>query len=84
MQNNKSKVVFKDYSPNQILLLPPSLEEMIDPNHPVRIVNQVIDSLDLDLLKKNLREEDARAIILVYCLNFWYTVTFLTNTPAEK
>jgi transposase len=52
MQNNKSKVVFKDYSPNQILLLPPSLEEMIDPNHPVRIVNQVIDSLDLDLLKK--------------------------------
>ncbi len=50
MQNNKSKVVFKDYSPNQILLLPPSLEEMIDPNHPVRVVNQVIDSLDLDLL----------------------------------
>jgi transposase len=50
MQNNKSKVVFKDYSPNQILLLPPSLEEMINPNHPVRVVNQVIDSLDIDTL----------------------------------
>lgn len=53
MQSNRSKVVFKDYSPNQILLLPPSLEEMIDPNHPVRVVNQVIETLDLDpLIKK--------------------------------
>ena len=49
-KNNRTKVVFKDYSPNQILLLPPSLEEMIDPNHPVRVVNQVIDSLDIDAL----------------------------------
>jgi transposase len=55
MQNIKSKVVFKDYSPNQILLLPPSLEEMIDPNHPVRVVNQVIDCLDLDLLIKKYK-----------------------------
>jgi transposase len=55
MQNNKSKVVFKDYSPNQILLLPPSLEEMIDPSHPVRVVNQVIDSLDIDLLIKKYK-----------------------------
>jgi len=30
--NDRTKVVFKDYSPNQILLLPPSLEDMIDPN----------------------------------------------------
>jgi len=51
MQNkSRTKVVFKDYSPNQIFLLPPSLEEMIDPSHPVRVVSQVIDSLDIDLL----------------------------------
>lgn len=50
-----SKVVFKDYSPNQILLLPPSLEEMIDPNHPVRVVNQVIDSINLDVLLKKYK-----------------------------
>jgi transposase len=53
MQNkSRTKVVFKDYSPNQIFLLPPSLEDMIDPNHPVRVVNQVIDSLDIDQLIK--------------------------------
>jgi transposase len=49
MQNVvRSKVVFKDYNINQNLLLPPSLEELIDPNHPVRVVNQVVDNLNLD------------------------------------
>lgn len=53
MQTNRAKIVFKDYSPKQILLLPPSLEELIDTNHPVRIVNQVVESLDLEnLIKK--------------------------------
>jgi transposase len=55
MQNNRSKIVFKDYSLNQILLLPPSLEDMIDPNHPVRLVNQVIDSLEIDALIKKYK-----------------------------
>jgi len=45
---SKSKLVFKDYNINQNLLLPPSLEELIDPNHPVRVVNQVVDNLNLD------------------------------------
>jgi len=49
MQNvNRSKLVFKDYNHNQNLLLPPSLEELIAPNHPVRVVNQVVDNLNLD------------------------------------
>jgi transposase len=50
MQNRNSKVVFKDYNPNQLMLLPPSLEDFIPPNHPVRVVNQVIDTIDLDPL----------------------------------
>jgi transposase len=46
----KTNIKFKDYSPDQIMLLPPSLEELIDANHPVRIVNQVIEKIDLDPL----------------------------------
>jgi transposase len=49
MQNiNRSKLVFKDYNVNQVLLLPPSLEELIAPNHSVRVLNQVVDNLNLD------------------------------------
>lgn len=49
----KAQAVFKPYATNQIMLLPPSLEELIDEKHPVRVVNQVVDRIDLEpLLKK--------------------------------
>jgi transposase len=41
------KAVFKTYTPGQLQLLPPSWDEKIDKAHPVRIVNSVIDKLDL-------------------------------------
>ncbi len=44
---------FKPYLQTQAFLLPPSLDELIAANHPVRIVSTVIDSIDIDdLLKK--------------------------------
>jgi transposase len=46
----KTNIRFKDYSPGQTMLLPPSLEDMIDANHPVRVVNKVIDQIEIDPL----------------------------------
>jgi transposase len=37
------------------MLLPPSLDEMIDKNHPVRIVSQVIDQIDISPLEKKYK-----------------------------
>ena len=46
-------VAFKAYQQHQAMLLPPSLDELISQGHPVRIVNQVLDKIDIDpLLKK--------------------------------
>ena len=46
-------VAFKAYHQHQAMLLPPSLDELIIQEHPVRIVNQVLDKIDIDpLLKK--------------------------------
>ena len=45
-----SKPVFKAYKQNQAWLIPPSLDELIDINHPVRIVSEVIDAIDIDML----------------------------------
>jgi len=45
-----ARPVFKKYEQHQAFILPPSLEELISPNHPVRIVNQIINSIDLRLL----------------------------------
>ena len=41
------KVVFKAYDQSQAMLLPPSLEELIPLDHPVRVVSRVIDAVDL-------------------------------------
>lgn len=49
------KRIFKQYSQHQAYLLPPSLDELIEPNHPVRVVNQVIDSIDISALLKQYR-----------------------------
>ena len=37
------------------MMFPPSLEELIDKNHSVRIVNQVIDRIDIDPLMKKFK-----------------------------
>ena len=44
------KVKFKVYTPNQGYLFPPSVEDFIPDNHPVRVVNQVIDQINIDQL----------------------------------
>ena len=46
----KSTVVFKTYAPNQAMLLPPSMDELIAKDHPVRIVADVINKINLTLL----------------------------------
>jgi transposase len=42
------RVKFKPYQQNQGMLLPPSFDEMIPEHHPVRVVSQVIDQINLD------------------------------------
>ena len=50
-----AKKVFKRHQFGQIMLLPPSLDEMIDKNHPVRVVSQVIDQIDITPLEKKYK-----------------------------
>lgn len=53
MSKRKRKATFKPYNPDQLSLLPPSLDELIPNNHVVRVVRSVIDQLNIDdLLKK--------------------------------
>jgi transposase len=43
----KKSVVFKEYASQQLLLLPPSLEELIPATHLVRVVNEVVERMDI-------------------------------------
>jgi len=50
-----SKPVFKSYHQNQVYLFPPNLEDMIAGNHPVRVVSEVMDRIDMDLIIKKYK-----------------------------
>lgn len=76
-------VAFKAYHQQQGMLLPPSLDELIGPDHPVRIVNQVLDKIDIDPLLKKYRGGGASSFhprmllkVLVYA--------YITNTYSSR
>jgi transposase len=55
MKKQSKKAVFKSYTPNQLLLLPPDIGSLIGENHPVRVVNKVIDQIDITPLLKRYK-----------------------------
>jgi len=55
MKKQYLKPVFKRYNQRQMMLLPPSLDELIEENHPVRIIDQVIDNVDDSVLIKQYK-----------------------------
>lgn len=50
MTKLKRSVVFKSSNQQQALLLPPTLEELIPSKHLVRVVNEVVESMDISAL----------------------------------
>lgn len=87
MPKGKIKPVFKRYEQHQMLLLPPSLEEMIAPNHPVRTINQVIDALDLDALLAKYKGGGTSSYhprMLLKALVYAYTVNIYSSRKIEE
>jgi len=50
MAKIKTSVLFKNYNQQQSLLLPPTLDELIEIKHLVRVVNDVVDAMDITSL----------------------------------
>lgn len=46
----KKMPAFKPYHQHQIMMLPPSLEELVSAGHPVRVVNEVINKINIEPL----------------------------------
>ena len=51
----RKKVVFKTYHQDQLSLLPHSYDDLVPVNHPVRVVNTIIDHLDITALEKSYK-----------------------------
>lgn len=53
--------VFKNYNPNQLVLIPINAEDLVDKNHVVRLVSKIIDDIDLSEIKKTYKGGGASA-----------------------
>lgn len=87
MSKIKTSVKFKHYSPQQNLLLPPSLEELIGEHHLVRVVNEVVESLDMtDLLRlyKGGGTTSYHSRMLLKVLLYAYSVKIYTGRKIAK
>lgn len=49
------KVVWKTNDQDQLSLLPPSYDDLVPVNHPVRIVNSILEAIDLSVLEKTYK-----------------------------
>jgi transposase len=50
------KVIFKTYNQDQLSFLPPSYDDLVPENHPVGIVNTIVDNVDISALEKSYKE----------------------------
>lgn len=54
-KKRNTRITFKPYNQDQLILLPPSLKDFITPNHPVQYVSDIVDKIDLEPLMKKYK-----------------------------
>jgi transposase len=82
-----SKAPFKEYNQQQIQLLPPDLGELVPKNHLVRIVNQVVERLDISSIINQYEGGGASAYhprMLVKVLLYAYAMKIYTGRKMAK
>lgn len=87
MSKIKTKVVFKEYNQRQIQLLPPSLDELIPEKHLVRVVNQVVERLDISSIINQYEGGGTSAYhpqMLIKVLLYSYAMKIYTGRKMAK
>lgn len=81
------KKTFKDYQQNQLSMLPPSLDELIDNKHLVRVIDSVINGVDYGILSSPFKDQgqppyDPRMMMKV--LIYAYSTKLYSTRKIEK
>lgn len=79
--------MFKAYSTSQILLLPPSLSDLIPANDPSRVVNSIVEGIsikDLHASYKKLGSHSYHPKLMVKCILFAYMSNIYSSRKIEQ
>ena len=87
MQKTEDKIVLKDYNPNQLMFLPPSLEELLPPNHPARTVSTIMDRINIQPVLEQYHSLGASSYhprMLLKVLVYGYLENCFSSRKLEK
>lgn len=87
MSRIRSSAPFKPYDPDQLSLLPPSLDELIEENHVVRVVRDVIDRIEIDALIKKYKGGGASSFhpkMMLKILVYGYLSNIYSSRKIEQ
>jgi len=87
MSKKQRKATFKPYNPDQLSLLPPSLEELIPSNHVCRVVRDVIDKIDIDPIIKKYKGGGASSFhpkLMLKILVYGYLSNIYSSRKIEQ
>ena len=79
--------VFKAYHQRQVMLLPPSLDELIAQNHPVRVVDEVLSKIDIAPLVRQYKTGGASSYhpgMLLKVLVYAYINNIYSSRKIEE
>ena len=78
---------FKHYNQNQLVLFPYSFEDLIPENHPVRIVNDILEKVNIDPLLKAYSKEgnpSYHPVMMLKVMVFAYMNNIYSSRKIEK
>ena len=83
----QGQITFKPYTMEQPSLLPPSLDELIPAQHLVRVVNRVVDELDIEPLLAKYKggwTSSYHPRMLLKAIVYAYTQKVYSSRKIEK
>ncbi len=81
---------FREYRPEQALLLPPSLEDWLPEGHLARFLSEVVGELDLRPIYQSYEEKDGRGqaayepLMMLKVLFYGYSIGIVSSRRMEK
>ena len=81
---------YKDWNPDQPFLLPPSLQEWLPEDHPVYMMLDILEELDVSAIEEKYRQKDSRGTrpyapkMMVGLLLYGYSVGIRSSRKLEK
>ena len=84
MPRSRKDPRFKPYVQNQIMALPPTFDELIPKDHPVRVVSAVVDRINLDPIMDQYSGGGASSYHPRMLLKVWVYAYMVNNLSSRK